>query len=174
MSSRDLYGGAIPFLPPPWQTVDDRVRGGSSSSSLEAAVGDGAVFSGHLDTSTLGGAGFASQFSPNADVESQDESNGTDHFWNLKKYDGILLKLRKGDGKMYTLIIKDDEKQEAREDGREKASLSWEFDFMGEEQGGEAWALWKEFKPVYRGKEQNDTRGLRTDHIRRVGLMMRR
>ena len=157
-----------PFLPPPWQTIDDRVRGGSSTSSFEATANNGAIFSGHLDTSTLGGAGFASQFSP------ESKPNGTDGFWDLSAYDGILLQYRKGDGKLYTFIVKDEAKEEKREDGREKASLSWEFDFEGKEDGGEVWAKWPDFKPVYRGKEQNDTRDIKANEVRRLGFMMRR
>ncbi|QRW21710.1 complex I intermediate-associated protein CIA30 [Rhizoctonia solani] len=45
-----------------WETVDDRIRGGKSVSTLqERNAGDGVWFSGTLDTTALGGAGFASQ-----------------------------------------------------------------------------------------------------------------
>lgn len=53
-----------------WRRVDDSVRGGASISNLvEISVDsyDLVVFQGHLDTTVLGGAGFASQkfsFSP--------------------------------------------------------------------------------------------------------------
>ena len=44
-----------------WRTVDDRIRGGSSKSVLEQKDDGSVVFRGELDTTTLGGAGFASQ-----------------------------------------------------------------------------------------------------------------
>ena len=116
----------------------------------------------------MGGAGFASQFSP------ESKPNETGQFWDLSGYDGISLKYGKGDGKKYTFIIKDGTNEEKRDDGRGKASLSWEFDFEGKEGGGEVWAQWTDFRPVYRGKEQNETRELKLDEIRRLGFMMRR
>ncbi|CUA66619.1 hypothetical protein RSOLAG22IIIB_00060 [Rhizoctonia solani] len=44
-----------------WETVDDRIRGGKSISTLHERGGDGIWFCGTLDITALGGAGFASQ-----------------------------------------------------------------------------------------------------------------
>ena len=152
-----------PFLTPPWRPVDDRVRGGSSVSNLEALPDNGALFSGNLNTTTLGGAGFASQF-------SHDRSDG----WDLGGYTGILLNYRKGDGKTYTIVIKDEPREEQSQDGRERAGLSWETHFEGKEDGGQVWVKWDDFKPVYRGKEQDNVRKIKVDEIYRFGLMIRR
>lgn len=143
-------------------------------SYLKASADNGAVFYGHLDTSTLGGAGFASQYSPELQGVEKPSSNITEQFLDLSQYDGLLLKYRKADGKRYTFNIKDEAREEKRSDGREKANLSWEFEFEGEREGGEAWAAWQDFQPTYRGKKQNNTRKLNPGEIRQVGLMMRR
>lgn len=93
----------------------------------------------------------------------------------------------KGDGKVYTLILKDEEAAGKREDGREKAGVNWEIDFTvgekdgigekEEEGGGEGtkvWVPWEEFKATFRGKEKEGAGELKKGEIRRVGLMMRR
>ncbi|KAH7339849.1 hypothetical protein B0J17DRAFT_377360 [Rhizoctonia solani] len=54
-----------PIFPPwrisDWETVDDRIRGGKSTSVLQERDEDGIWFCGTLDITALGGAGFASQ-----------------------------------------------------------------------------------------------------------------
>ena len=171
-----------PFVPPAWTTIDDRVRGGSSISHLDALPNNCARFYGHLDTSTLGGAGFASQFSPE------------DGSWDLSAYDGIELEFQEDDGKVYTLILKDEEVAGKRDDGREKAGISWEVEFrcgqkkeavkegadgseireMGKSVSTTVWVPWEDFKATYRGKEKKDAGKLKPGEVRRVGIMMRR
>lgn len=98
----------------------------------------------------------------------------------------------KGDGKVYTLILKDEAAAGKREDGREKAGINWEVDFKvgeedgegeGEGEGGEkgggddvtkVWVPWEDFKATFRGKEKKDAGELKKGEVRRVGLMMRR
>ena len=174
-----LFGSSKPFLPPPWTTTDDRVRGGSSTSHLTALPNNCAHFYGHLDTSTLGGAGFASQFSP---LDATSFSNNGQKAWDLSAYDGIEIEIGKGDGKVYTFILKDEEQAEKSEDGREKAGVNWEIEFHTGKKNGEededggtrVWIPWGDFKATYRGKEKEDAGSLKTGEIRRVGLMMRR
>lgn len=103
---------------------------------------------------------------------------------------------KKGDGKVYTLILKDEKPAGKREeDGREKAGINWEVDFrVGQEEGGSSsaeggemeeegasddemtriWVPWGDFKATYRGKDQRDAGELKKGEIRRIGLMMRR
>ncbi|KAM0794600.1 complex I intermediate-associated protein 30-domain-containing protein [Usnea florida] len=201
-----LFGSTKPWLPPPWTTTDDRLRGGASQSHLSALPGNSARFHGHLDTSTLGGAGFASQFSPppTGDAAGGTSEKGGDEnaageggeeeerSWDLSAYDGVEVLVGgeeggDGGGKVYTLILKDEAGAGKREDGRERAGVSWEVDFRvggGEEGrgerdgggGGEAsavWAPWGEFKATYRGKEMEGAGELRTGEVRRIGFMMR-
>jgi len=106
--------------------------------------------------------------------------------WDLSAYDGVEVAVGKSDGKVYTLILKDEALDERREDGREKAGVNWEVEFeaagkggkeKGEEEkreGTRIWAPWGDFKATYRGKEKEDAGDLKTGQIRRVGLMMRR
>lgn len=178
-----LFGASKPWLPPPWTTTDDRVRGGASRSYLTALPDNCARFHGHLDTSTLGGAGFASQFSPlNAAGTGEDERK---HGWDLSTYDGIEVAVGMSDGKIYTLILKDEAPAEMREDGREKAGVNWEVEFEAagkgeegksekEDEGTRIRVPWGNFTATYRGKEKVDARQLQTGQIRRFGLMMRR
>ena len=152
-----------------WTAVDDRVRGGSSQSHLSLLENSTNVrFFGTLDTKTLGGAGFASQTTTGERV------------WDLSAYDGIQIEVVNGDGKTYTLIIKDEVPEEKREDGREKSSINWEYDFKAG--GGElqadvnmkVWIPWNSFNATYRGREKKDAAPLKTGEIRRFSLMMRR
>lgn len=80
----------------------------------------------------------------------------------------------KGDGKLYTLILKDEASPGERNDGREKAGISWEVEFKAEEEGKKVWTSWGEFKATYRGKEKKDVGELKTGSVCRVGIMMRR
>ncbi|CAF9910603.1 MAG: hypothetical protein HETSPECPRED_010116 [Heterodermia speciosa] len=178
-----LFGDSKPFLPPPWQTTDDRVRGGSSQSYLAALPNNGARFYGNLDTKTLGGAGFASQFSPiggqncnsTSVVASQEGSTSEgETVWDLSDYDGLQINLGKGDGKTYTMILKDERSDVKRDDGREKAGISWEVEISAEKDGVNVWKTWSDFKAFYRGKEKDDAGKLNRSQIRRIGLMMRR
>ena len=159
----------------------------------------------------MGGAGFASQFSAieaapshtppstSADDQGTEESSearnegGSDEneirYWDLSDYDGIELDVDGGDGKTYTFILRDEvEQQEKRDDGREKAGVSWEVEFLahssdggkvsrevGETGGGaRVWMPWSGFKATYRGKEIESPEPLRVGRIRRVAVMMRR
>lgn len=144
-------------------TTDDRVRGGSSHSNLTVDSPDHARFHGHLDTSTLGGAGFASQ-----------HSLGELHL-DLTDYDGIIVSIRgpdKADGKRYALTLKD-ALAPPTDDGREQSSVSWEAQFVANKPG-DIKLPWDEFKATYRGREKDDAGHLDLKHIKRIGLMMRR
>ena len=80
--------------------------------------------------------------------------------------------------------MKDEEQAEKREDGREKSGISWEVEFKTGSSGGNesietdggtnVWIPWGDFKATYRGKEKEDAGNLKTEEVRRVGLMMRR
>lgn len=103
--------------------------------------------------------------------------------WDLSAYDGIEVEVGEGDGKIYTLVVKDEDAAGKREDGREQAGVSWEVDFKvggeaGEtERGGEVttvWVPWGEFTATYRGREKGDAGELKKEQVRRIGLMMRR
>ena len=109
--------------------------------------------------------------------------------------------MEEGDGKVYTLILKDEKAAGKREDGREKAGMNWEVDFMvgrkeasggagieGREKGEKEsavvdddvgttttiWVPWEDFKATYRGKEKEDAGELKRGEVRKVGFMMRR
>ncbi len=92
-----------------WITVDDRIRGGSSHSFLKVKDGD-LQFYGNLDTTTLGGAGFASQ-----------------QFWFLSpqdasKYSGIYIRVVDSDEKQYSLNLVN-KYPTKREDGRNESQI---------------------------------------------------
>ena len=159
------------------------MRGGSSHSYLSAIPGNGARFYGNLEIQTLGGAGFASQFSPTSEengtqtvtIASNDaEASGSEVIWDLSEYGGIQISLGKSDGKVYTFILKDESSEGKREDGREKAGINWEVEIRAEKEAVSAWKPWGEFKATYRGKEKEDAGSLNTSQIKRIGLMMRR
>ncbi|KAL8781921.1 MAG: hypothetical protein Q9194_000114 [Teloschistes cf. exilis] len=162
------------------------LKGGSSRSSLVATPGNCALFEGHLDIETLGGAGFASQFQSAALVapNSGDEDAARDGVWDLSVYNGIELVVGSGDSKRYTFTLKDELPQDKRNDGRDKAGINWEADFSlgtGSEltsregtQEKVIWIPWEALKATFRGRENGDGRKLNIRKIRRIGLMIRR
>lgn len=150
-----------------WTASDDRVRGGNSQSYLEIS-GSTARFHGHLDIKTLGGAGFASQ-----------RTVAEDGNWDVSNYDGILLTLGKSDGKRYTFILKDEVLPRNPDNGREQATISWEYDFaipVEEAQAESSFVFipWKDLKPTYRGKEKKAAKKFDTKNVKRFSIMMRR
>jgi len=156
-----LFGGDRTWNFNAWQASDDRVRGGASQSYLEPANHHNARFHGTLDTTTLGGAGFASQ--------RTSDSAGP---WDLSPYSGLSLKFARGDGKKYTLVLKD-EVLPLRADGREQSTVSWEFDFVAGQEGGEEHVSWDDLKPTYRGKPRPEAPPLKLERVERLSLMMR-
>ncbi|MCJ1338181.1 hypothetical protein MMC09_003466 [Bachmanniomyces sp. S44760] len=166
-----VFGGSTPWISPstPWTAVDDRVRGGSSHSNLANGPSNTALFSGTLDIKTLGGAGFASQ-----------TTSLNDKIWDLGGYDGLEIVLGAGDGKRYTLILKDELPEGQRDDGREKSGVNWEYDLTvppsadGVVVEKRVFVRWGDFKPTYRGREMKDAKPLKTRSIRKFSFMMRR
>ncbi|CAH0056448.1 unnamed protein product [Clonostachys solani] len=182
----DLFGGTQKWDASEWVTSDDRVRGGSSVSRLAVSDdGRAATFTGHLDTSTLGGAGFASQ-----------RTRGTLH-QDLSAYDGLLITVTGGDSKRYAVTLKDDIPGR-RDDGRDLSGVSWEADFALSSGAGEGtnesshadqqtetttrasatdgqqvYLPWGQFKATYRGRPKPDAEPLDLTDVKRFGIMMR-
>ncbi|GAB7338931.1 hypothetical protein MBLNU457_5609t1 [Dothideomycetes sp. NU457] len=160
----DLFGGNEKWDTEDWTASDDR--------SYFEKSGSCGHFYGTLDIKTLGGAGFASQ-----------RTTGEDRKWSLSKYDGITVKLDKADGKKYTLILKDELLPRNPDNGREQATISYEYDFdtkasstVGadpEVAEQKFFIPWSDFKPTYRGKEKKDAQKLDTSNIQRISIMMR-
>lgn len=139
-----------------------------------------AEFSGHLDITALGGAGFASQ-------RTADGVPG----WDVSGYDVLVLDVARADNRKYTLTIKD-EVLPRRPDGRDQSTVSWEYDFVvGDGEGGTAAGgdaagggstagstrlviPFEEFKPTYRGKPKPDAEPLDLKNVKRISFMMRR
>lgn len=159
--SRQLTGPLRSWIAESWIASDDRVRGGKSQSHLDYKAGSKDIvrFHGELDITALGGAGFASQRSPGPQR------------WDLSGYEGLRLKIEDGDGKKYTLIVKDDILPE-RPDGREQSTVSWEYDFPGTR--SELDIGWLDLRPTYRGKPMPDAKPLDLASIKRISIMMRR
>lgn len=150
------------WTPNDWTSSDDRVRGGSSQSTLSCSASSlVARFHGNLDINTLGGAGFASQ-----------RTTGEDRTWDLSHHDGLEIVVDRADDKLYTLTLKD-EILPKRSDGREQSSVSWEFDFRAERRKT-IFVKWEDFRPTYRGKDKEDADPLNLKNIKRFGIMIRR
>ncbi|KAI0968171.1 NADH:ubiquinone oxidoreductase intermediate-associated protein 30 [Xylaria arbuscula] len=155
-----LFGETESWLAEHWVASDDRVRGGRSISHLDYTSETNARvrFHGELDIKALGGAGFASQRSPEQ------------RSWDLSQFKGLSLAIRDGDGKRYTLVVKDTVAA-GRPDGRLYSTVSWEYDFEGK--AGEVHVPWEDLKPTYRGKPAPDTAPLNRENIKSISFMMR-
>lgn len=180
-----IFGGDRPWQPLDWTASDDRVRGGASQSylSCDGMTSGPARFYGELDIKRLGGAGFASQ-----------RTTAEEKSWDLSEFDGIEIIVGQSDGKRYTLVLRD-ELPGKREDGRDKAGISYEADFTTSQNGREeqqdrqssqvfgshqaesskqkTFIPFVEFKATYRGKGKPDAKPLDTKNIRRWNIMMR-
>ncbi|KAI4233587.1 MAG: hypothetical protein L6R40_007038 [Gallowayella cf. fulva] len=175
-----VFGGSKPWLPPPWSTSDDRVRGGSSRSSLSVLPNNCALFEGHLDIESLGGAGFASQYQhAPASANGGGIDSASDSVWDLREFEGLEVEVGAGDGKVYTLILRDEEPLDKRDDGRERAGVNWEAEFRVNEnsedsgKGKKVWVPWSALKATYRGRKKKDAGNFKPGEIRRIGFMMR-
>lgn len=136
-----------------WETTDDTVRGGNSSSHLSISSDlNIATFSGYLDAQALSGAGFASQRT----IGSLD--------WDLSAYSGLLISVTETDDKNYTITLKDTLPANSSE-----SSLLYEIDYRG---AGEKKFAWGDFVPTLRGRVQNGT-VLNTTRVLQVSLMVR-
>jgi len=141
--------------------------------------GSTARFYGTLDIKALGGAGFASQRTT-SDVRS----------WDLSIYDGISIGIvapsdsnspiiRKRPER-YTFIVKDTILPKNPQNGREQATINYEYDFSihGEsnlgEKSGSIFIPWKSLRATYRGKPKRDAPALDLEHIKRFSIMVRR
>lgn len=139
---------------------------------LPAAQASQAEFSGHLDITALGGAGFASQ-------RTADGVAG----WDVSAYDALVLDVARADSRRYTLTLKD-EVLPRRPDGRDQSTISWEYDFVVGADGGDGGSTvggstrvvipFGEFKPTYRGKPKPDAEPLDLKNVKRISFMMRR
>ncbi|CAG8949301.1 hypothetical protein HYFRA_00004926 [Hymenoscyphus fraxineus] len=156
-----LFGGDKPWNPLDWTSSDDRVRGGSSYSTLTCnAASPIARYHGNLDIKTLGGAGFASQ-----------RTTG-DRTWDLSAFSGLVLDIAKSDGMQYTLTLKDELLPQSP-DGREQSSVNWEYDFKAQKDGQKISLGWHDLKATYRGREKVDAKPLDLKNVKRISLLTR-
>jgi len=78
------------------------------------------------------------------------------------------------------LILKDEILPRNPENGREQATVSYEYDFdtsrskTASVESSTTFVPWSSFKPTYRGKEKKDASKLDTSNVKRVSIMMRR
>ncbi|KAJ3286867.1 hypothetical protein HDU79_006144, partial [Rhizoclosmatium sp. JEL0117] len=108
--AENFWGG-----PSTWDSVTDRVRGGISTATITTSY-DHATFSGLLDTSTLGGAGFASV---RTNLTTTDFS----------AYSGLQITFDKADGRTYALNLYN-ELGGRREDGRRESSIEFKYNIQ--------------------------------------------
>lgn len=163
--SLPLFGPPRAWLPESEFTAsDDRVRGGSSRSTLEAnATRTSVRFHGTLDTTTLGGAGFASQ-----------RTTSTTQTWNLSDYAGLELRLGVGDGKRYTLNLKTCLPDKMRDNpARDASTVEYAYTFVGAAEPSKLFVAWDQFEAFYRGRKVDDAPPLDTAGIRRWSIMIR-
>lgn len=163
---------SLPIFGPPraWRpetdftASDDRVRGGASRSTLERNATSTTVrFHGTLDTTTLGGAGFASQ-----------RTTSTTTTWDLSAFAGLEISLGAGDGRRYTLNLKTVLPGRMEENpSRDKSTVEYAYSFVGAPQPAKLFVPWESFEAFYRGRKVDDAPPLDTAGIRRWSIMIR-
>jgi hypothetical protein len=145
-----------------WRTVDDRVRGGSSQSSLIPYI-DGVLFKGILDTKTLGGAGFASQqYWFNSEQE-----------WIGSNQKGLAItfgRILNENPKEISINLFNEYPQD-RGDGRRKSNIAYKNSIIPEEYERQI-LYFDDFKPTFRGRDKPDAPPLDLSQITGLSIMM--
>ncbi|BGP44114.1 hypothetical protein JCM10449v2_008178 [Rhodotorula kratochvilovae] len=175
--SKLLFGGSEPW--PTFTAVNDTLRGGASTSLLTVdPVSNVATFSGNLDITALGGAGFASQSTVFPSRLSLPRA----------KHAGLLVTFlppaspsssigsAPGPVTRFVLALKTSEPAR-RPDGRRESVTVYEYTFSSteapsdldeEEKGARSVTLlarWGDFKPTYRGRPAPDAEALDPSRI---------
>ena len=124
-----MFGGGKVWKPKNWSPVNDQVRGGSSTSFV--SVWNNILrFYGHLDTSTLGGAGFASQ------------RFTLDSPWDWSDFQGFLINIHSGDSKMYSFNLKNLDND-----------IEYRYSFDSQMVPITLRVKWEDLKATYRGRQ---------------------
>lgn len=82
--------------------------------------------------------------------------------------------------KRYTFILKDELLSKNPENGREQATISYEYDFEAStapqtgEKSTSVFIPWSNLTPTYRGKEKKDAAPIDLTSVKRISIMMRR
>ncbi|GAA5947821.1 hypothetical protein JCM3765_001099 [Sporobolomyces pararoseus] len=193
-----LYGAQKPW--PDFHAVNDTIRGGKSSSSFTVSSDSNfATFSGLLDITALGGAGFASQATtfettrlslPPATFSglSLSLSLPTHSFDNSRLDEEEKVESSKPSNPTRFVLILKNTKPPTRPDGRRESVVSYEFEFDVEELAKktvegysdeekrtvvEVEAEWKDFKATYRGRPKQDAPELDPSDIYELSFMCR-
>jgi len=90
----------------------------------------------------------------------------------LSGYQGLVLDIAKSDEKHYTLTLKDELLPQSP-NGSDQSTVSWEYDFKVDSDGGKVYMHWDEFNATYRGREKKDAKPLDLKHVKRISFMMR-
>lgn len=169
---------------PTFKSVDDRVRGGSSTSHTSLTPDGSLLFSGFLDTTTLGGAGFA----------SQRYEEGFPTYLDSKVYSGLEVRVRQPASSMgvgvekvpgggqhavtsYVLNLYTSMPTK-RPDGRNESSTTYEYviDLSSPSSSSSLVSLdptWQDFKPFYRGRPQPSAPPLQPEQVKMWSIMAR-
>jgi hypothetical protein len=131
-----------------WETINDAVMGGISTSGMFISENNTAVFQGEVSLENYGG--FAS-------IRTRPRE------FDLNNSQGLSVRVR-GDGKAYRLRLKTDDDYEG---------IAYQAHFSTTP--GE-WILvrlpFDSFTPVFRGRVMNDAPQLNIDAVRRIGFMV--
>lgn len=127
--------------------MNDQVRGGSSTSYLEVQSAF-VRFYGHLDTFTLGGAGFASQ------------KTIADSPWDFAEYKGLLVRIESGDGKKYSINLKNPDRD-----------IEYRYSFQSLLNPVTLVIPWSDFIATYRGRDMPSSPKLDPSSISSLSIM---
>ncbi|KNC96747.1 uncharacterized protein SPPG_07955 [Spizellomyces punctatus DAOM BR117] len=150
----DLFGGTSPWNVSEWEAIDDRVRGGTSESTLELVQNNTVLFKGYVDTEILGGAGFASQ-----------RTRGN-LMLDLSLYTHLQIQVAASDQRTYSLNLYTSPEKPSYPYSR----LTYKYSFNPQGHAGDFSAPWDDFKPFWRGKEVDGPK-LDASSIQGLGIM---
>jgi hypothetical protein len=142
-----LFGGSRGWKTTDWFAVNDQVRGGSSTSYVKVQIGH-LTFYGHLDTSTLGGAGFASQ------------KTIMDSPWDLSEYQGLIVRIQQGDEKIYSINLKNPD-----------SDIEYRYSFSSQQNPQTLTVPWTKFIATYRGRDMPNAPKLDSCSITSLSIM---
>ncbi|KAI9291227.1 NADH:ubiquinone oxidoreductase complex I intermediate-associated protein 30 [Neoconidiobolus thromboides FSU 785] len=169
-----LFGRFAPWKSSTFSYVNDSLRGGKSTTYIEVGSnGEYLLFEGNLDPSVLGAAfsSIRTFFTPEPAKEPLLDNKGLD----LSDYDGLLIETLAGDGKRYSINLKNDIGDIIdQSSGKRESTIEYNYYFTPEVRGyhevnmlgGDSnlnppvnnlfYAKFEDFVPYYRGRPITD------------------
>ncbi|KAJ3333716.1 hypothetical protein HDU76_004862 [Blyttiomyces sp. JEL0837] len=164
----DLYGGSATWKPSSWFNFDDSNHGGKSEIDWELTEDEKSMkFKGHVDVDPKEKRGFASVVSVRA---NSSQYSGSSPWWDLSAWSGIEVRVKKGDGKRYSINLRN---SAPSTNGKPAIDYKFVFKTTAGKPSVHVAPTWSSFVPTLRGDAipADEAPLLDPSHIRSISVM---